>query len=834
MRVLNVEDDPRDSALIERELQKRFGAVELTRVDTPEAFSTAIADSSWDVIVADHKLPRFSSLGALAALQGSGQDIPLIVVSGTMGLSFAVDAMRAGARDYLVKSDLVRLGPVVEREIRDAAARKLTAARHGLIGEVLEALNVPGDLTRQLRVVLEKLRRHGGADAAGIRLRAGGDFPYAAHVGFGAEFLESERSLCVLDGQGEVVLSKMGVPELACLCGAVLQQRPETAALLTRRGLFVTGSITGLLEKGGVGTASQLQFLRSRCTQSGFESMALLPLRSGREVVGLLQLSARAADRFGPDLIQFLEEIAPSLGLAIDRRRLEEERRITEERYRVLVETSPYGVGLTGLDGKILKANRRIAELVGEKEASAIEGLRLLDFVADEDRGRATTDFANLLAQGVMRDKNYRFRRGSVGFDGEISATVYTGADGTPGAVIAVIRDVTERLLMQARLAQSDRLASVGMLAAGVAHEVNNPLTYVLYNLESLVADLPALEAAAPKGPEPLDLVKRAEEALVGIRRIRSIIRDLKVFSKAGADRVEQVALNNVIQGAINVAFNEIKYRARLDTDFGEVPPVVASEGRLAQVFLNLLVNAAQAIPDGDVDHNRIAVRTWAEAGAVFAEVRDTGSGMSEEILRQLFIPFFTTKPAGIGSGLGLSISREIVETAGGRITVESSPGKGSRFLVRLPAMAAGKWQDDPRPVEVLVSAVPPRRGRVLIVDDEPLVRGSMVRLLRSENDIVEAGSGFAAAAILAADDRFDAILCDLIMPELSGMELHARLAASRPDLAARMIFMTGGAFTERAMAFLDSVPNVRLEKPFESVGLRELVRAKVRVRDAK
>jgi PAS domain S-box-containing protein len=833
MRVLNVEDDPRDSALIERELQKRFGAVELTRVDTAEAFSTAIAESSWDVIVADHKLPRFSSLGALAALESSGLDIPLIVVSGTMGLDFAVEAMRAGARDYLTKNDLVRLGPVVEREVRDAAARALTAARHALIGEVLEALNSAGELASQLRSVLEKLRRHAGADAAGIRMRAGGDFPYAAHIGFDAEFLKSEGSLCVLDGQGAVVLSKTGVPELACLCGAVLQQRPETVGLLTRRGLFVTGSIMGLIAKASLGQPANLPFLRSRCTQSGFESMALLPLRSGRDVVGLLQLSAKAPNRFGPDLIQFLEEIAPSLGLAIDRRRLEEERRVTEERYRVLVETSPYGVGMAGLDGTILKANQQLAELLGEKEASAIEGLRYHEFVVDEDRGRAISDFASLLAKGVMRDRPYRFRRGSREFDGEISASVYTGADGAPGAVVAVIRDVTERLLLQARLAQSDRLASVGMLAAGVAHEVNNPLTYVLYNLESLVADLPSLEAAAPKGPEPLDLVKRAEEALVGIRRIRAIIRDLKVFSKAGADRVEPVALNKVIQGAINVAFNEVKYRARLDTDFGEVPPVLASEGRLAQVFLNLLVNAAQSIPDGDVDHNRIAVRTWADAGAVFAEVRDTGSGMSEEILRQLFVPFFTTKPAGIGSGLGLSISREIVETAGGRITVESSPGKGSRFLVRLPAMAAAKVAGDLRPREAPVPVVPPRRGRVLIVDDEPLVRGSVVRLLRLENDVVEAGSGYAAATILAADDRFDAILCDLIMPELSGMELHTRLAASRPDLASRMIFMTGGAFTERALAFLDAVPNERLEKPFDSVGLRELIRAKVRVRDA-
>jgi CheY-like chemotaxis protein/anti-sigma regulatory factor (Ser/Thr protein kinase) len=316
----------------------------------------------------------------------------------------------------------------------------------------------------------------------------------------------------------------------------------------------------------------------------------------------------------------------------------------------------------------------------------------------------------------------------------------------------------------------------------------------------------------------------------VGIRRIRAIIRDLKGFSGAGSDRLEPVALNAVVQGSINLASNEIKFRARLETDFGELPPVLANEGRLAQVFLNLLVNAAHAIQDGDVGHNRISVKTWAEEGAVFAEVRDSGAGMTDEVKRQVFDPFFTTKPKGVGSGLGLSISREIVEAFHGRITVESAVGEGSRFRVQLPAMPSGRVpSSEPGPAGEQPLREAARRGRVLVVDDEPLVRASMVRLLRSENDVVEAGGGAAAAAILAANDRFDVILCDLVMPELSGMELHARLAVDRSDLAARMIFVSGGAFTSRAQAFLDAVPNARIEKPFDSIGLRELVRARVR-----
>jgi PAS domain S-box-containing protein len=611
----------------------------------------------------------------------------------------------------------------------------------------------------------------------------------------------------------------------------VIQDRPEAAGLLTGRGLFVTGSITAALDKAASGESGQAPFLRSRCAREGYESMVLLPLRSGAEVIGLLQLCAKATDRFGPDLIGFLEEIAPSLAIAVERRRSEEARRSTEERYRVLVETAPNGVALVGFDGRVLKVNRRLTEMLGEEDSAAIEGRGYLEFVPEEDRSRAEKEFADLLAQGVVRDAACRIRNRQAAFDGEISATVAAGADGALNAVVVVVRDVTERLRLQARLAQSDRMASVGMLAAGVAHEVNNPLTYVLHNLESLVSGLPALEAAAPAVGEPLELTRRAEEALEGIRRIRAIIRDLKVFSGAVGDRLEPVALNAVIQGAINLASNEIRFRARLDTDFGELPPVLANEGRLAQVFLNLLVNAAQAIPDGDVSHNRIAVRTWSEAGAVFVEVRDSGSGMTDEVKRQIFDPFFTTKPRGVGSGLGLSISREIVEASAGRITVESVVGKGSRFVVQLPAMSAGPKPTEHRPVADAVPTESPRRGRVLVVDDEPLVRASMVRLLRSENDVVEAGSGTAAAAILVEDPRFDVILCDLVMPELSGMELHARLAVARPELAARMIFVSGGAFTSRAQAFLDAVPNARIEKPFDSIGLRALVRTRVRAR---
>jgi len=826
MRVLNVEDSDRDSALVERELRKHFGAVDLKRVETAEEFAAALASGPWDLIIADHKLPHFSSLAALAALQATGRDLPLIVVSGTMGVDFAVEAMRAGARDYLVKSDLVRLSSVVKREIRDAAARRLQADRHALAGDVLELLNGTGELASHLSSVLDRLGRHAGADAGGIRLRSGADFPYLTHFGFSPGFLGAERALCVQDGCGAEA-ERLDAPALACLCGAVIRRSRAVPTLVTARGSFVTGCLGASTGPGG--PASATPFLRGRCVSDGFESLALVLLRSGDDVVGLLQLNALGADRFDAGLVEFLEEIAPSLGLAVERRRSQEALRVSEERYRVLVETSPNGVALVRLDSTILKANRRLAGLLGVDDPAKLEGLHLTDLVAEEDRSRAELELASFIAHGTPGLGFVRLRNGDASFDAELMAAKTSG-DAAQAALVVVVRDITEQRRLQARLAQSDRMASVGMLAAGVAHEINNPLTYVLYNLESMVADLPAVEAALPSSGEPLDLEVRAREALDGARRIREIVRDLKVFSHSGGDRLEPVSLNKVLQGAVNMTHNEVKYRAQLVADYGLVPLVKGNEGRLAQVFLNLLVNAAQAIREGDVDRNTIRVRTWQEADSVLAEVQDTGCGMSAEVQQRIFEPFFTTKPAGIGTGLGLAISRGIVEEAGGRISVESAPGQGTRFVVRLPAAPE---QGVPGTDAAVLPASEPsqRRGRILVVDDEAFVRSVVARLLRREHEVVEARSGSEAEVLLAGDDRFDVILTDLLMPDVSGMDLFEGLLASRPELAARVVFMSGGVFTQRASTFLEGLPNIRIEKPIDSEALRQVVRVLVAAR---
>jgi CheY-like chemotaxis protein/anti-sigma regulatory factor (Ser/Thr protein kinase) len=324
--------------------------------------------------------------------------------------------------------------------------------------------------------------------------------------------------------------------------------------------------------------------------------------------------------------------------------------------------------------------------------------------------------------------------------------------------------------------------------------------------------------------------VECAQEALDGVNRIKDIARGLGTFSRVETSALSLVDLPLAIEAAANLAQNELKYRARLVKDLAAVPKVLASEGKLAQVFLNLLVNAAHAIGEGHVETNRILLRTWADGEYVCAEVNDTGKDISPENLARIFEPFFTTKALGVGTGLGLAICKNIVTQFGGEIRVESEVGKGARFVIRLPASRAAA---DPARASSGTSPLAPAaiRGRLLIIDDEASIRRMLQVLLGQDHEIVVAASGLAAKAVLEQDRAFDVVLCDLIMPELTGMELHEWLAACDPAAAARMVFFSGGAFTPGASDYLARVPITIIDKPADAAALRTLVAERVRER---
>jgi signal transduction histidine kinase len=391
-----------------------------------------------------------------------------------------------------------------------------------------------------------------------------------------------------------------------------------------------------------------------------------------------------------------------------------------------------------------------------------------------------------------------------------------------PAAVERELREAShraERRKMQEHLLISDRMASVGTLAAGVAHEINNPLAAVLANLDFA---LEVLGKAAPdrQREEVQGPLREAREAA---DRVRLIVRDLKIFSRAGDDEQNgAVDLERVLESSLRMAWNEIRHRARLRKEYGAAPAAQGNESRLGQVFLNLIVNAAQAIPEGRSEDNEIRVAIRQEGDQVVVEIGDTGTGIPPHVLPRIFDPFFTTKSAGVGTGLGLAICHRIVTGLGGAIAVDSRPGRGTVFRVALPR-ARGEADGRRSDLRQRLPAAPRRPACILVVDDEALINKVVCRML-ADHRVVAVSSVREALQAIDGGEGFDLVLCDLMMPEMTGMDLHRELVRARPALADRVVFMTGGAFTPAAREYLDAVPNIRLEKPFDARGLRQAV----------
>jgi CheY-like chemotaxis protein len=378
-----------------------------------------------------------------------------------------------------------------------------------------------------------------------------------------------------------------------------------------------------------------------------------------------------------------------------------------------------------------------------------------------------------------------------------------------------------------------------------MGHEDNNPLTYVLYNVETLAEELGTLaqrlippdtvtaqtaeglrwlRSLAEIPVELREMSEFAEFAAEGARRICELVKSLRTFSRLDEAQNESLSLNDALETALSMTAKELSVRARVVRKLGLLPNVSAKQGELCQVFINLLVNASQAIEEGHVDANEIFVRTWSDDGEVFAAISDTGVGISADKLDKVFEPFFTTKPIGSGTGLGLSICTKLASSFGGRLSVKSKPRVGTTFTLSLPAVAplaarAGPVDLDEEPLAVCASL----RGRILVIDDEPIVRKVLDELLRA-HDTVLAATGTEARGILLEDTAFDVILCDLMMPDLSGMELFAWLKVRDPLAAQRVVFITGGAFTPKTQAFLAAVNQPVIDKPFNPRSLRATV----------
>ncbi len=408
-------------------------------------------------------------------------------------------------------------------------------------------------------------------------------------------------------------------------------------------------------------------------------------------------------------------------------------------------------------------------------------------------------------------------------------------------------REVEVRLQsrrMREQLLISERMASVGTLAAGIAHEINNPLGTLIGNAEFAISALSRVAAevkhhddqgggTVPPQEQWRDFLSWSGDRIGEVRealeimqeaaeRMRLVVGDLRVFSHPGEEKLHgPVDLKAVLESSLRMASTEIRHRARIVRDYQDIPPVLGSEAPLGQIFLNLLVNAAQAIPEGRLSSNEISVTVrQAAPDRVTVEVRDTGGGSPDDIVSRIFDPFFTTKQSGLGTGLGLAICHRLVTALDGEITVRSTVGSGTAFTVTLPVAGTTVRQS---PVAGTASAGT-GRARILLVDDETRLRLTIRRMLDARHDVTDVNSGKDALDLIRSGLRYDIILCDLMMPEMTGMDLHAELGRVAPDQAGKMAFVTGGAFSESVRLFLDKVPNASIDKPFRASAILAFV----------
>jgi len=534
---------------------------------------------------------------------------------------------------------------------------------------------------------------------------------------------------------------------------------------------------------------------------------------------------------FSPKEVEVLSEVVRGTLRELARadddvRALVEDLRETNQRMEPLAtawEQITDAVEVLDSDGIVRFVNPAWRALMGSETDDPV-GTRSRLFASDDLKAADTSGSALQehvsTGQGWSGEVRTRTGRGI-----RVQGVVVTPVLGSSGEVRVVIvsrRDLTELRRAESTAVQNDRLAAVGTLAAGLAHEINNPLTYVQTNLHLIREGVSG--EADPLNPD--DVVLLATDAMSGVERVTRIVRDLLSLARSTPDAetrpMTPFRMTEVVRAAVSLAGPQTNSVTQV---VQEVPPhlqAVGRESELVQVLLNLVINAGQAMAHRPRAENRITIIGCSDDEHAWLEVADNGPGIPDDVIGRIFEPLFTTKPVGQGTGLGLSVSRSIIEAHGGQLMVTSEPGEGTRFTIRLPIHRA-----EARPRQSESAAAPvvrPRTGpstaRVLLVDDDPLVARSLGRVLRPLG-VVVVNSGQEGLDALAAGD-FQVVVSDVRMPGMNGLEFHekARTLSSAP-----FIFVTGGTSPED-LAALDLLGCPVLGKPVNTRQLLDLVSA--------
>jgi two-component system NtrC family sensor kinase len=574
--------------------------------------------------------------------------------------------------------------------------------------------------------------------------------------------------------------------------------------------------------------------------RGGFRSYLGVPIRAEGRIAGVLGVYGRGARPFEPRDTEIAGSLADVVAVALENAHLFERLSLASREWEATFDAMQDGIALLDAEGRVVRANEALGRLLGTPPGGLV-GRRFSDAAPDLRPG----------AEGTHDDRTLA-----------LSVSVLTDDAGRSVGAVHAVRDVTAERRLQAQLLQSEKLASVGQLVSGVAHELNNPLAAIMgYS-----------ELVQRRVESDADLARDMGQVRLQTERASRIVHNLLAFARKRTPEARAVSLNEVVEAALELQVYDLKVSGiEVDTALeAGLPAVMADFHQMEDVVVNVLVNAKQAIaaekPDGRIRIETRVVRTYGGTG-VRLTIRDSGPGIPREQLHRIFDPFFTTKPVGVGTGLGLSICFGVVQSHGGRIWAESQPGAGTTIVIELPTADQARPEEtgpapqhgadrpaeplralaptyvldgagteplrphDAAPPRALPDPLPPARrlpgtpSRVLVVDDEEAIRDVVSTILALDGyDVETAEDGIAAAAHLAAEP-FDLVLADVRMPGMGGLELTDWIAAHRPALFDRVLFMTGDTLGASTGALLEATGRPCLTKPFTRNALTDAVR---------
>ena len=651
---------------------------------------------------------------------------------------------------------------------RDITERVVREKQQGLAMQVLAALNRTNDVVLLVQDILHLVKESTGLEAVGIRLRDGDDFPYVETNGFPGHFVEAERHLCAQTPTGELIRDDAGNPVLECMCGNVLRGRTDPAKpFFTEGGSFWSNNTSELL--ASTTEKDRQSRTRDRCNAEGYESVALIPLHSGEDVIGLLQLNDHRKNMFTLDMIQFFEDMGAGIGIAVARKRAADELQAAakfpaENRSPVL---------RIAKDGTLLYANAAaLSQLADWRPQVGQPAPAVLRDAACQALDRGSGESIDV----TYGKRIYSF---SLAF---IANAGYANLYG---------RDVTDHLLLESQLRQAQKMESVGRLAGGVAHDFNNLLMGTM-NYVELCRD----------GLEPDHPIREwLDEITADSQRAANLTRQLLAFARKQTIAPKVLDVNDAIS-------NMLKLLRRLigeDIDLAWLPgpglgTVKMDPSQIDQVLANLCVNARDAI-DGvgklTIESENAALDAeycashaeFVPGDYVVLSVSDDGCGMDAETREHIFEPFFTTKGVGEGTGLGLATVYGIVKQNNGFINVYSEPGKGTTFKIYLPRF---RGETVGEADTAAPAPLPGGNETILLVEDEKSIRVTAALFLEAFGYAVLAADCPEQALRLAAEHlgRIHLLITDVVMPGMSGRDLAAQLATDRPQM--KRLFMSG------------------------------------------